>query len=44
MWLALAKLEDYEGAREVLNKARKALPQEPTIWIHAAKLEESDGK
>jgi len=28
----------------VLNKARAALPTEPSIWVHAAKLEESEGK
>jgi len=44
MWLALAKLETYENARIILNRARMALPQEPTIWINAAKLEESSGK
>ncbi len=43
MWLALAKLEDYKGAQKVLNLARKALPTEHSIWIHAAKLEESQG-
>lgn len=43
MWLALAKLETYENAKGVLNRARKALPQEPAIWINAAKLEESEG-
>jgi pre-mRNA-processing factor 6 len=41
MWLALAKLETYENAKKVLNKALKALPQEHAIWINAAKLEES---
>eukprot|EP00828_Plagiopyla_frontata_P040756 TRINITY_DN5611_c0_g1_i3.p1 TRINITY_DN5611_c0_g1~~TRINITY_DN5611_c0_g1_i3.p1 ORF type:complete len:320 (+),score=39.93 TRINITY_DN5611_c0_g1_i3:583-1542(+) len=44
MWLALAKLETYENARAVLNKARQALPHEYSIWVHAAKLEESEGK
>jgi len=39
--LALARLETYENAQKVLNKARKALPAERSIWIAAAKLEES---
>ena len=41
MWLALARLETYENARKVLNKARRALPAERSIWLAAAKLEES---
>ena len=44
MWLALAKLETYEIGRMVLNKARQSLPLEHSIWINAAKLEESGGK
>lgn len=28
---------------QVLNKARQAIPTEATIWISAAKLEESQG-
>jgi len=43
MWLALAKLETYDNAKAVLNRARKALPQEHSIWVNAAKLEESEG-
>ena len=43
MWMALAKLENYEKAKAVLNRARKSIPNEPTIWIAAAKLEESQG-
>lgn len=43
-WLALARLETYEEAKAVLNKARFYLPSEPSIWINAAKLEESAGK
>ncbi len=43
MWLALARLETYENARIVLNKARQAIPTEPQIWITAAKLEEANG-
>jgi len=41
MWLALAKLENYDKAKQILNKARKAIPNEVSIWIHAAKLEEA---
>jgi pre-mRNA-processing factor 6 len=41
MWLALAKLEVYDKAKQIINKARKAIPHEITIWIHAAKLEEA---
>jgi pre-mRNA-processing factor 6 len=37
----LAKLETYENARIVLNKAGEKLPTEHTIWINAAKLEEA---
>ncbi|KRX04348.1 hypothetical protein PPERSA_03588 [Pseudocohnilembus persalinus] len=44
MWLALAKLETYQKAREVLNRARNILPMEASFWIAAAKLEESVGK
>lgn len=43
LWLALAKLETYENARIVLNKAREFLPTDHTIWINAAKLEEAQG-
>jgi hypothetical protein len=28
---------------QVLNKARQAVPTDPSIWITAAKLEESEG-
>ena len=41
LWLALARIETYENACKVLNKARRALPSERSIWIAAAKLEES---
>lgn len=43
LWLALARLETYENARKVLNKARQAVPTDASIWITAAKLEESQG-
>jgi len=43
MWLALAKLETYKNAKVILNRARKNLPTEPKIWVHACKLEESNG-
>lgn len=29
--------------RQVLNKARQAVPTDPSIWITAAKLEEAQG-
>lgn len=43
MWLALARLETYENARKVLNKARENIPTDRHIWITAAKLEEANG-
>ena len=43
MWLALAKLETYGRAKQVLNNARKKLPTELKIWMTAAQLEESHG-
>ena len=43
LWLALARLEQYDNARKVLNRARQAIPTEPAIWINAAKLEEAQG-
>ena len=43
LWLALAKLETYENARNVLNDARAAVPSDHTIWVSAAKLEEAQG-
>ncbi|VEU42754.1 unnamed protein product [Pseudo-nitzschia multistriata] len=41
LWMALARLETYEEAQKTLNKARKALPLEKSIWMAASKLEES---
>lgn len=41
LWLALARLENYENARRVLNKARENIPTDRQIWINAAKLEEA---
>jgi len=41
MWLALARLETYDNARGVLNKARQAIPTDHQIWLTAAKLEEA---
>jgi len=41
--LALARLETYENARKVLNKAREHIPTDRQIWITAAKLEEANG-
>ncbi|CAF5158308.1 unnamed protein product, partial [Rotaria magnacalcarata] len=43
LWLALARLETYENARRVLNKAREHIPTDRQIWIMAAKLEEANG-
>lgn len=43
LWLALARLENYENARRVLNKARENIPSDRHIWITAAKLEEAHG-
>lgn len=44
LWLALARLETYENARKVLNKARENIPTDRQIWVTAAKLEEAHGK
>ena len=41
--MALARLETYENARKVLNKARENIPTDRQIWITAAKLEEANG-
>ncbi|KAK9950901.1 hypothetical protein M0R45_006367 [Rubus argutus] len=41
--VTLARLETYDNARKVLNKAREKLSKEPAIWITAAKLEEANG-
>jgi pre-mRNA-processing factor 6 len=41
--LALARLETYDNARRVLNKAREHIPTDRQIWIMAAKLEEANG-
>jgi pre-mRNA-processing factor 6 len=41
LWMALARLQTYREAQSTLNKARKALPLEKSIWMAAAKLEES---
>ena len=44
LWLALARLETYEQAQQVLNRARQALPAERAIWMAAAQLEEGQQK
>lgn len=44
LWLALARLETYENARRVLNRAREHIPTERQIWISAARLEETRGQ
>jgi pre-mRNA-processing factor 6 len=40
LWMAWAKLEDYKQAQKVLNRARKAVPTDRSIWMAAAQLEE----
>jgi pre-mRNA-processing factor 6 len=42
LWLALARLETYENAKKVLNKARTVISTDPQIWITAAMLEEAN--
>lgn len=42
--MALARLETYENARKVLNKARENIPTDRQIWISAARLEETRGQ
>lgn len=44
LWLAFARLETYDAARKILNKARQQIPTDASIWITAAKLEEAHGK
>jgi pre-mRNA-processing factor 6 len=39
----LAKLETYDKAKSVLNKARETIPTDYTIYVAAAKLEETQG-
>lgn len=39
----MARLETYDVARRVLNKARENIPTDRQIWIMAAKLEEANG-
>jgi pre-mRNA-processing factor 6 len=43
LWLRLAKLEEFDEAKNVLNNAISTIPTDHTIWISAAKLEESQG-
>lgn len=43
LWLALARVETYENARKVLNKARAAIRTSYEIWVAAARLEEQQG-
>ncbi|KAI0981018.1 hypothetical protein GJ496_011680 [Pomphorhynchus laevis] len=43
LWLALARLESYENAQRVLNRARENIPTDRQIWFMAAKLEEAHG-
>lgn len=44
LWLALARLETYDNARKVLNKAREHIPTDRQIWLCAARLEETRGQ
>lgn len=41
--MALAKLENYENAKNVLNNALQTIPSDQTIWVSAAMLEEVQG-
>lgn len=43
LFLALARLEPYEQAKEVLAKASERHPTERAVWIMKAKLEEAVG-
>lgn len=43
LWLALAKLESYENAKQVLNNAISTIPTDQTIWVSASMLEEAQG-
>lgn len=40
LWLALARLETPDHARQVLNNARKSVPTSHEIWIAAGRLVE----
>ncbi|KAF9340677.1 hypothetical protein BGZ91_000732 [Linnemannia elongata] len=44
LWIALAKLETYQNAQKVLNKARENIPTSHEIWIAAFCLQEANGK
>ncbi|KAI8824841.1 PRP1 splicing factor, N-terminal-domain-containing protein [Fimicolochytrium jonesii] len=43
LWLALARLESYENAVKVINKARAKNPTSHEIWLAGAKLVETNG-
>lgn len=43
LWLTLARVETYDNARKVLNKARAAIRTSYEVWIAAARLEEQQG-
>ncbi len=43
LWIALSKMESYETARKILNKARKSCAPSFRIWLEAMKLEELNG-
>lgn len=38
-----SRLQTYDNAKKVLNRARLALPTDRSIWLSASKLEESQG-
>jgi hypothetical protein len=44
LWLALARLEPYERAKQVLNTALKFCVGSHEVWIAAGRLEEANNK
>lgn len=44
LWLNFINLSSYKEAKGILNKARKALPQNHKVWITALKLEERENE
>lgn len=42
LWINLINLSAYKDAKNLLNKARKALPKQHKVWITALKLEERE--
>lgn len=39
-WLSLINLSDYKEAKDLINRGRKIMKDNPQIWITAVKLEE----